>query len=410
MSNTQADYPSETTAGNTGLPSNIPQRGIEPFRVIFGDIPSGIAENLNSSIISCQVNYNMDLCTEIELKIVDQDTTNSASSFSAGTNAQSFAASNYFDIGRDVVYLSKTISKSEFNDNPDGSGTAKLAFTPLIMEVADVSVSQEQGVSLLFTIKCRTKAIQQMKRDKKPESINGNGTDYVRAAAKKFGLKFVGEKTTKSKKINKASGENEADSVWTVITNLAQQAKFKVFEVDGTLYFGSMKWLMYKWGSDAISYDAEIKNPTTGVKEKKRVTRRYVPIVPGEVGREFRAQSLPSMNKSDNSPMEATGSAQIDRTNGIALRPGMTVFVGGIPGFVGYYLITAVDFEERSPNPVGIQFQTPERRPKEKILNIPVGPMFPNTLDAVGPDVLVPYYLRRTTTPQYTGTSKRPPT
>lgn len=400
------DATTESVDGMTptsfGGPPMMATRGIERFNVTFGDVPSGIAENLNSSILSCQVNYSMDMVTELTMRIIDRDYTNAAQSPGVTT---SFAAANYFNIGRDVVYLTKSILSSDFDEQTQ---TARIEMLKLLMEVAEISVDQESSVSPIWTVKCRTKAVQQMKRDKKPESIQGNGTDYVRAAAKKFGLKFVGEKTDKSKKINKASGDNEADSVWTVIQNLAQQAKFKCFEVDGTLYFASMKWLMYKWGSDAITYRRTTKDPKTQKDVTSRVTRRYIPIVPGEVGREFRAQKIPNMSKSDNSPMEAQGSATIDRTNGVALRPGMTVFVGGIPTFVGYYLITSVDFEERSPNPVGIQFQTPERRPKEKIIDLPVGPMFPATGDPVGPDVLVPYIRYRQTVAQDTGQRKRP--
>lgn len=380
-------------------------RGAESFSVFFGDMNELIAEKMNESILSCQVNYSMDMVTEITLKIIDRDYGNySQSSRDVGV---SFAAGNYFNIGRDVVYRTKTIEQSTFDESTKKSS---INLIDLLMEVAEISCDQEQSISPIWTIKCRTKAIQQMKRDKKAESITGNGTDYVRAAAKKYGLKFVGETTTKSKKINKASGENEADSVWTVITNLAQQAKFKAFEVDGTLYFASMKWLMYKWGSDAIIYDAKVKDPKNPGKEiTKRQRRRYIPLVPGEVGEAFELQKLPQMSKTDNSPMEATGSAQVSRTNGVAIRPGMTVFVGGIPTFTGYYLVTSVDFEERSPNPVGIQFQTPERKPKEKIINLPVGPMFPATDDPAGPDVIVPYIKHGITTPQYTGTSRRPP-
>lgn len=385
-----------------GVPPSMPPRGVEKFQVTFGDIPSGIAEIMNDSILSCQVNYSMDMVTEITLKIIDRDYTNQAQSPNVST---SFASANYFNIGRDVTYVTKTILSSSFDES---SNKASIELVKLLMEVADISVDQEQSVSPIWTIKCRTKAVQQMKRDKKPESIQGNGTDYVAAAAKKFGLNFVGEKTDKSKKINKATGDNEADSVWTVIQNLAQQAKFKCFEVDGTLYFGSMKWLMYKWGSDAIKYRHKVKDKN-GVEVEKTVIRRYVPLVPGEVGREFRTQKIPSMSKSDNSPMEAQGSTTVDRMNGVSLRPGMTVFVGGIPTFVGYYLITSVDFEERSPNPVGINFQTPERAPKEKIVNLPVGPMFPNTGDAAGPDVIVPYIKYRQTAAQDTGNRKRPP-
>ena len=382
-------------------------RGVETFKVTFGDIPSGISEKINSSILSCSVNYNIDQVTELTLRIIDRDYTNAAGADpTVNKNVQSFASSNYFNIGRDVTYLTKTILSTTFDESIKRVGIDQVL---LFLEVAEISVDQESSVSPIWTVKCRTKAVQQMKRDKKPESIQGNGTDYVAAVAKKFGLKFVGEHTSKSKKINKASGDNEADSVWTVIQNLAQQAKFKCFEVDGTLYFCSMKWLMYQWGSDSITYRHKIKDPKDPKKEKiERVTRRYVPLVPGEVGRDFRTQKLPNMSKSDNAPMEAQGSATIDRTNGVALRPGMTVFVGGIPTFVGYYLITSVDFEERSPNPVGIQFQTPERRPKEKIIDLPVGPMYPATGDPAGPDVIIPYIRYRQTSTQDTGTRPRP--
>lgn len=384
--------------------NNVPIRGVEKFNVTFGDIGQNIKEKINDSILSCQVNYSTDMATEITLQIIDRDYTKTTGSLEGGL---SFASANYFNIGRDVTYTTKTIASTVFDD------TAKIASVNLktiLMEVAEISVSQDQSVSPIWTIKCRPKAVQQMKRDKKPEVISGNGAAYVRAACKKYGLLSVVEETTKSKKITKASGENEADSVWDVITNLAQQAKFKCFECDGTLFFGSMKWLMYKWGPDSISYAAKIKNNKFNPpkEETKIVTRRYIPLIPGELGKAYELLKMPAMNKSDNAVMEATGSAEIDRTNGVGIRPGMTVFVGGIPTFIGYYLVTSVNFEERSPNPVGINFQTPERKPKEKILNIDVGSIYADTGDAIGPDVLVPYIQRSETGSVNTGTRGRP--
>ena len=52
-----------------GVPPSMPPRGVEKFQVTFGDIPSGIAEIMNDSILSCQVNYSMDMVTEITLNI-----------------------------------------------------------------------------------------------------------------------------------------------------------------------------------------------------------------------------------------------------------------------------------------------------------------------------------------------------
>lgn len=403
MSNDTATEPT----GSYGAPTpifthnSLPIRGAEMFNVTFGDIETGIKEKLNDSILSCQVNYSMDLVTEITLKIIDRDY---RAAMGMRGSPESFAAGNYFNIGRDVTYLSKTIAESEFDDTNKVAG---VKLKNLLMEVAEVSVDQEQSISPIWTIKCRPKRIQQMKRDKRPEVIQGDGTAYVAAACKKYGLELVAEQTSKKKKITKASGDNEADSVWDVIQNLAQQAKFKCFEVDNVLYFASMKWLMYKWGPDAITYIADIPNPQAGKPQTKQVTRRYIPLVPGDVGRDYQTQKMPTMSRSDNSVMEAQGSATVERTNGVGIRPGMTVFVGGIPTFVGYYLVTSVEFEERSPNPVGIQFQTPERKPKEK-LYLPVGPMYPNTGDAIGPDVLIPYISRGETFAVDTGKKTRP--
>ncbi len=381
----------------------MPVRGVEFFRVQFGSVQKIIMEEINSSIISADVNYSMDEVTELTLKIIDRDYNDYRQLL--GTNDtkadDGFAARNYFNIARDVTYVTKTIKSSNYVDIP---GKVQISLITLLMEIAEVSCSQENGVSTIWTVKCRTKACQQMKRDKKPGNIYGNGTAYVAAVAKKFGLKFVGEQTTKSKQINKASGENEADSVWDVIQNLASSAKFKCFEVDGTLYFASMKWLLHRWGSDSIQYNHEVK--IDGKTVKKNVVRRYCPIMPGPYGMDFPAMTMPNMKKSDNTPMEAQGDAQIERTNGVALRPGMTVFIGGIPTFTGYYLITSVNFEERAPSPVGIQFATPERRPKEKIINLPVGPRYENTLDAIGPDVIAPFLDAQIKATQQT---RRPP-
>lgn len=393
---------SDTTTGKVLTHKDLPSRGVEKFNVTFGDIPSNIKENLNDSILSCEVDYSMSMATEITLQIIDRDYTRTKGTLS-------FASGNYFNIGRDVTYMTKQISDVSFDS---GSRIASVGLKTILMEVADISVSQDQAVSPIWTIKCRPKAVQQMKRDKKPDMIQGNGTAYVRAACKKYGLTCIAEETSKSKKITKASGENEADSVWDVINNLAQQTKFKCFEVDGTLFFASMKWLMYKWGPDAITYMAKVKDRTKNpvVEVDKVVTRRYIPLVPGEVGKAYEMTKLPSMNKSDNAVMEATGSVEIERTNGVGIRPGMTVFVSGIPTFVGYYLVTSVKFSERSPNPVAINFETPERRPKEKIVNIPVGPIYPKVDDPIGPDVLIPYFTSRSTLPVNTGRKSRPTT
>ena len=170
---------------------DLPSRGVEKFNVSFGDIATNIKENLNDSILSCQVNYSMTMATEITLQIIDRDYTRTS-------GQSSFASENYFNIGRDVTYMTKQISNVSFDS---GSQVASVGLKTILMEVADISVSQDQGVSPIWTIKCRPKAVQQMKRDKKPEVIQGNGSAYVIAACRKYGLTPIVESTSKSKKI-----------------------------------------------------------------------------------------------------------------------------------------------------------------------------------------------------------------
>ena len=350
----------------------------DPFRVTFGDFDTGINEEINQSILSCKVSYSTKLCTEISLEIFD--------------TGFKFGANNYFNIGRDVTYVTKGLNNAE----DVGGGTAKFTFIVLKMEVADISVSQSQGINPIWTIKCRTKAIQQMKRDKKPGSFpQATGFEFVHQAATKYGLEFVGEKTSKVQRVTQASGTKQADSLWSVITSLANDAHFECFEADGVLYFASMKWLLHRWGSHGIVLDKTKTDPVTKVKTTRKVERRFVPLIPGRMGEDFPLMQLPEMQKGDNDPMEASGSANIGRASGQVLRPGMTVFVGGIPTFIGYYLITAVDFDELSPDPVSISFTTPERNPKDIIQTLPIGKTFPATDDPLGPDVLLPFLAYR---------------
>jgi hypothetical protein len=345
----------------------------DPIQIQIGNLSKNVMEQILDSVLDCRVNYSMDMVTELDMNIFD--------------TGFMFAKNNYFKITTDVLYTTKSIDSSEFN--PDGS--SKIKYITLKLEIAEVSVSQSQGFNPIWNIKCRTKAVQQMKRDKNPSAVSSSsGTAFARAAAQKYGLKFIGEETSKSVKINKASGTSAADSLWNVLQNLASSAKFKIFEADGTLYFASMKWLLSKWGTTSVFLTAEKVNSETGKKELQTVTRKFIPLVPGKAGRDFELMALPEMRKSDNDPLEAQGSATIARTNGTSLRPGMTVYLDGIPMFTGYYLISSVDFEELTPNPVSISFMTPERDPKD-IIQLPIGPLFPATGDQIGPAILIPF-------------------
>jgi hypothetical protein len=88
--------------------------------------------------------------------------------------------------------------------------------------------------------------------------------------------------------------------------------------------------------------------------------------------------SYPTINVSNNDPRYGEGTIIVDRQNGTQIRPGMTAYVGDVPGLNGYYLITQVSFADRSPDPVSISFNKPTLE-KTEPKDLPVGTRFLQT-------------------------------
>lgn len=221
-----------------------------------------------------------------------------------------------------------------------------------------------------------------MKRDRQPGNIKGSGSDFVRNAAAKYGLESVVQKTSANRQITTADSDSAADSLWTVLERLAGESKdenknpFVIFESDGTLYFGSQQWIMYKWGHTSFEHIKYDKKKKRDVKETRYVTNLKYPS-----GQEpFVLLKMPSMHKSENDPKEGDGSCIVDRINGTRLRPGMTARVSGVPWFDGDFLITEVDFSELTADPVNVRFSTPPRQEK-KIKHIEVGQIYPGSVE-----------------------------
>lgn len=359
----------------------IAQRAPFKRRILIANLPTLGVNNydITEHITQASVNYSIDMAAELSFDIIDRNLL--------------FAKNNYFIIGRDVIYETQSVGRIDSD-----SGTVQ--FVRQLFEISKVTVSQGPGGSPTFSVQCYTKAIQQMKRDRQPGSISGNGTAFIRAAAEKYGLRFFGEQTAKSKQITKASGSKQAQSLWDVMQNLASDAKFVLFEVDGVLVFASEKWLMHKWGTNSI---VDVKTTTNKSTKKTTTTKkqlRYVTLTfngmtnrasvsgrqpfelsnDSEFGRAFELIEYPSITKSDNDPYAGNGSCTVLRTNGTQLRPGMTAYVGGIPNMSDYYLITDVTFNELTGDPVSVSFRSPEKNlQKEKIKDLPIGTTYEQT-------------------------------
>jgi hypothetical protein len=341
-------------------------RGPFERKIIIASLEDKLQADISTHVTQASVSYSISLVSELSFDVIDVDL--------------KMSRNNYFILGRDVIYETQTLGRID-------SYTGEARPVQQLFEISDVTVSQGPGGSAVYSIKCYTKAVQQMKRDKKPGSIKGNGSQYVRNAAKKYGLDVYWEETSKAKKISQSSGSKQTESLWDVMLRLADDAKFVLFEVDGILVFASEKFLMHKWGTNIRYVEKITTDKRTKKKKKKRLARRFIPLqwpnggdgyigIPGY----FRLVERPTFRKSANDPYAAEGSCMVERFNATQIRPGMTAYVGKVPNMSGYYLIDSVSFNEMTPDPVSVSFRTLTRdEEEEKIKLLPIGKTFQQT-------------------------------
>jgi hypothetical protein len=347
-------------------------------KISIGSLSDGVMTNIDHSIISVSVEYTMNQSSQLSFEVVETmntDYSQIAEAEKTYPRVLEFAENNYFQIGRDVIYETTTLNEI---DNTNNSGI-NLIKQKQLFEIASLTFAQGPGGSPTWQVKCYSKAIQQMKRDRNPGTVKGTGSAFVKNAAKKYGLKYFGEETSKKQVVTKATGDKQADSLWDVLDRLAKDAKFVVYEVDGFLVFASEKYLLHKWGMDS--------GDTVRIWNKKKTRfepkgTKYIPLQYPAVGKGapgyFFAMSYPTINVSTNDPRYGDGSITVDRQNGTQIRPGMTAYVGNVPSLNGYYLIDSVSFSDRTPDPVTVSFRKPTLEPKEE-KELPVGVRFLQT-------------------------------
>jgi hypothetical protein len=334
--------------------------------IFFMDEKKEEIAEVRERLISVSVSYKMNLASELSFTVLDEEL--------------KMISKNYFKLGRVVAYLSETFGTIENTTLPDISQRQLQLF-----EISNVGVSQGPGENPTITVTCYSRAVQQMKRDRNPGTVGGSGTEFVKRAAKKYGLKFWGETTSKSQHINKASAGAKAESLWDVIVSLAGDAKFVAYEVDGYLIFASQKFILKRWGThEAPLTDAQKKSKDKRVKTQNK----YIPLTwknkkldSADVREDLQLLEIPSISMTENNPWDASGSAVIDRFNAVRLRPGMTIKLGGMSDYNGYYLIDGVDFSDISPDPVSITFKKPEPEKATDIKDLPIGTRGPQVID-----------------------------
>ena len=279
------------------------------------------SQNFGQFITEINVSYTMDGASQVQFTVVDED--------------YKFMESNFFQNRREILYRGQAF------------------------EIGATEVGQGQGSSPYVSVTAWESAVQKMKRDKKPENIAGSSVfEYAFNAARKYGLKFVGEKSNKTQSINKGSGNNADENVWSVLQSNASTNEFVLFVMDGTLFYASQPWLLYRIGTDQ--------------KKKGNTTQNYSRLYFDPKGtlpedaKKFEVLQYPTIRQSENDPLEGDGRITVAKPNGCIIRPGMTVIVGPKPTlFRGAYLVTEVSFQEGSNQPVEISFRTPIKPKKE---------------------------------------------
>ena len=325
--------------------------------IVFDD-PSflGAETDLTDSIISAKFSSGIDLSTQVTLEIIDP--------------GFGFAKNNYFAITRDVYIQTNVLQEIDASLKISSQiGLQSLKYQRL--EISAVTCKPGPGSSPVWTVECRTKAVQQMRRDRRPGAIEGASQNYVISAGQAYNIGVVAEQTSKSKKINKASNDRRSDSLWDVITSLAGEAKFVAFETDGILFFASQKWLLGQWGS---IYSSSIPNEVVLASSGKlKNGYNFIPVrYPSEPTDVIQVHNLPQCRRSDNNPLMVEGTMTVDYVTGSILRPGMTIMLVGYPTFEGMYPISAVDYDILSGGPATISFRSPEREEKD-VLDYQIG-------------------------------------
>lgn len=356
------------------------------FLLGVADLDSDNTIHIARAIRSVSVSFSMELSPQVSVQLFDVN--------------MAMLKNNYFNIGRAFFYKSSQrimmdgIQPDNYNFQSTtqvyNSDETKLGYVLRPFELASLSVSPGQGSSPSITLELRSRPVMQMKRDRNPGSVKGKGHVFVQQAASAYNLGAYTETTQKDKKINKASTDKRADSLWDVLNTLAGEAKFSLFEVDGILIFASMRNLYGRWGPNqfvGVVIDEKtnkrelrlmnswyVHYPYEGFKDSSKLSELFITGIKQESASDNTLILLqcPTFRRSDSDTYQVEGSLSLDRHSAMVLRPGMTIYVDGVPTFEDFYIITDVSFEHLSTSPVQISFRKPEREDKY-VTDIAVG-------------------------------------
>lgn len=127
----------------------------------------------------------------------------------------------------------------------------KAVYGGLAYEIASISAGPGAAGDGQSTFRLRPEGIEKLKRVTGPlNRENISATQYVRDAVNRQGLKLVAQDTPVRPSIERDTkeglGTGDDRNEWTTIQGLAGEEMFLAFEMHGTVYFASPKWLFEK--------------------------------------------------------------------------------------------------------------------------------------------------------------------
>ena len=343
--------------------------------IVIGDLDTRQVAIIKESILSMQVSYSMTDVTQLSISLIDP--------------GFEMLKANYFTIGRDIIYRTKSIATTNRIDNKNdqpGQQIQSKNYYELKLEISSMNISQGPGMSPAITIMARSKPVQQMRRYKNANELKtaqakisgkNSAIGFLQYLCLSFGLDLVADPLiSKTSSINVSSDATKSsDSAWDVASRIASDNNCAIFEVDGTLYVVKLKTLLGKWGTESVTANMyNLKTNTISSEVINAIPILYPPpygkmIALGKPRYEdFILIGLPDIAKSDQDPYQCQASIQLDRFAATSLRPGMTVALWGIPTLADVFIINSVTYDEMSVNPVSVSLMKPERDDKDKAI------------------------------------------
>jgi len=263
----------------------------------IGGLGAPAIRRIQSAVVELGVDLTLDMTTQMRLTVMDPDL--------------KMMKANYFQVRRPI------------------------GFKGYDYEIAGVQALRTAGRGDECTITMRSLPIQRMRRDKGEENWSDiSAAQYAQKMAERHGLKMFIQDSPVRPGIIRQQAEGIDESTWDVLQRLAADLEYIVFESYGILYFTSEEFLIEHQPTIVIDMFAEERDT-------------WFPY-------SF------ALTQNDDDWKGSSFTLQVERKQGMKLRPGMNVEFTNCGAFSDgrKHLITSVTWTEADPTPVAIQGRT----------------------------------------------------